>query len=176
MRRRLAILLLLALTVSLFPATSAAAKVPLIGDMDLQFNLCWPGPQDVVPEWVGTITIDSEEYGMAFFAIGTGKPFEAARPGSAFHFGEIWKIYESLDFSFDAAGCLSTFEPGPVVMWGYDTGLTNMANSKYHMNGSVEEAAYPFEEWVGRSVHMGGVIEWYPFGAPQFAPGTFRIN
>ena len=44
------------------------------------------------------------------------------------------------------------------------------------MNGNVEEANGDFEQWIGRNVFMSGVIEWYPFGAPQYAPGTFRIN
>lgn len=112
---------------------------------------------------------------MAFFAIGTGKPFETDPAGNASFFGEIWRIYDGLNYEF-VDGVLTTFEPGPVVLWGYDTGLTNLANSRYHMNGNAEEAAFLFEEWVGRSVHMNGVIEGYDFDAPHFAPGTFRIN
>jgi hypothetical protein len=44
------------------------------------------------------------------------------------------------------------------------------------MNGNVEGAFGDFAGWEGRSVHMKGIIEWYPFGAPHYAPGTFRIN
>lgn len=175
MRSKLSIVLALVLALTVISVAPATAKAPLVGEMDLEFNLAWPGPGDVVPDWVGTVTIDGNEYGIAFFAISTGKPFETDRPGSAFFFGEIWRIYDGLDFEF-VDGVLTEFEPGPVVMWGYDTGLTNLKNSKYHMIGSVDEAAFPFEEWVGRSVHMGGVIEWYPFGAPHFAPGMLRIN
>ena len=51
-----------------------------------------------------------------------------------------------------------------------------MQNDKFRMNGSVTQAADPFGAWLGRSVHMRGIIEWYPFGAPHFGPGTFRIN
>ncbi len=45
------------------------------------------------------------------------------------------------------------------------------------MNGFVTETNEDFTEWLGRNVHMSGVIEWYlDLGAPHFAPGTFRIN
>lgn len=159
-------------------STTAAvsAKNPLIGTLDLQFNLAWPGPQDEIPDWIGTITIDDVEYGMAFFAIGSGKPF-ATDPSTSVHFfEEIYVIYFELDFTFNEDGVLVYFEEGDIALWGYDVGITNMINSKYHMTGNVEEAYGIFEPWIGRNVFMSGIIEWYPFGAPQYAPGTFRIN
>jgi hypothetical protein len=176
MRKKLSAVILVVSLLTLVPTLTVSAKKPLIGTMDLQFNLAWPGPQDVIPDWVGTVIIDDVEYGMVFFAIGTGKPFETDRPGSAFFFGEIYVIYFELEFTFDKDGNLAVFEPGEVALWGYDVGLTNLKNSKYHMNGNVEEAFGSFTTWIGSNVHMSGVIEWYPFGAPQFAPGTFHIN
>jgi len=177
MKRKLSIALVLSVALSLVAVAPVSAKAPLTGEMDLQFNLGWPGPQDMVPEWVGTITIDGEEFGMAFFNIGSGKPFDD-NPSEVVFFHEIWKIYEmgGFVFEFAADGTLTKFVEGPVVLWGYDTGTVTPANSKYRMNGSVEGAAAPFEEWAGRHVHMSGIIEWYPFGAPQYAPGTLRIN
>ncbi len=156
-------------------ALPADARQPLRGDMDLQFNLGWPGPSETVPDWVGTITIDGDEYGMAFFNTGTGKPFDE-QPADNVFFEETWAIYDTLEFSFDGDGILETFMPGDVVLSGYDRGITTVANSKYHMNGDVRVAEGPFTDWLGRSVHMSGIIEWYDFGAPQYAPGTFRIN
>ncbi|MEA3509946.1 MAG: hypothetical protein U9R51_00785 [Actinomycetota bacterium] len=175
MRRKLSVVLVMIVVLSLAAIAPVNAKAPLVGEMDLEFNLAWPGPQDVVPDWVGTVTFDGDEFGIAFFLLGTGKPFEVDPPGQAGFFGEIWRIYDGLDYEL-VDGVLTVFEPGPVVMWGYDTGMVSLKNSKYHMNGSVEYAGHDFEEWLGRSVHMGGVIEWYDFGAPQFAPGTFRLN
>jgi hypothetical protein len=154
---------------------SAAAKSPARGTMDLQFNLAWPGPQAEVPDWVGTITFDGDEYGMAFFALGTGKPFDADPSTSVHFFHETYVIYESLDYAFDADGDLTRFDPGPVVMAGPDTGLTNMVDSRYHMTGRVATASGPFEGSLGRHVYMSGLIEWYPFGAPQYAPGELRV-
>jgi hypothetical protein len=157
-------------------AIPASAKQPLTGPMDLQFNLDWPGPSETVPDWVGTITIDDDEYGMAFFNTGTGKPFAEQPAGNVF-FEETWVIYYELTFTFDAVtGGLETFVPGEVAMSGYDRGITTVPNSKYHMVGDVQAADGDFADWLGRSVHMRGDIVWYPFGAPQFGPGVFRIN
>ena len=168
--------------VSIVPAL---AKNPLYCEMDLEFNLGWPGYQTEIPDWVGSITIDGTEYGMLFFAFWTGKPFDEPAHGSAFFFGEIWAIYEMGDEEFpvipnekaaDWAKWLPANDPEELVMWGYDEGITNMANTKYHMNGNVEYAIAKFAEWEGRNVHMSGIIIWYDFGAPQYAPGIFRIN
>jgi hypothetical protein len=184
--------LALAFTLALLPVITAQAKEPLIGTMDLEYNLGCPGPQDEIPDWVGTITIDGEEYGMLFFAIGSGKAFDDAWKGKVHFFEEIWAIYDT-DFDFtdlipsgdptDWEYWLPSNDPEELVLWGYDYGQTNIQTSKYHMNGNVEEAAGPFTGWEGRSVHMSGVIEWQtvetptgPVMAPHYAPGTFRIN
>ena len=163
----------------LLPAIPANADKPLYGVMDLEFNLGWPGPQDAIPDWFGVITIDGEEYPMAFFNIGTGKPFVdpskqplLALGGHVIFFGEIWKIYESASFDFDTQELVE----GPVLLEGTDEGVVTLANSTYRMNGRVEEASLPFEDREGRNVHMSGIIEWHTFGAPNFAPGTLRIN
>ena len=124
MKRKVTVLLLFAVVLSLVSVVPANAKAPLTGEMDLQFNVDWPGPQAATPDWVGTITIDGDKYGMAFFAIGSGKPFAANPKASAFFFEEIWKIYDDLTFAFDEKGSLAEFVPGDVVMWGYDTGLS----------------------------------------------------
>jgi hypothetical protein len=115
---------------------------------------------------------------MAFFNIGTGKPFDEDPSTSVTFFHEIWKIYDMEGFEFDDDDGFLTapIVEGPVLLWGYDRGTVSLKNSKYRMNGSIEGAAASFEEWLGSSVHMSGVIEWYPFGAPQSAPGTFRAN
>jgi len=183
--------LALAFTLALLPVITAQAKEPLIGAMDLEYNLGCPGPQDEIPDWVGAITINGEEYGMLFFAIGSGKAFDDAWKGKIHFFEEIWAIYD-LDDGFPAipsddpddwAYFLPKNNPDELVLWGYDYGQTNIQTSKYHMNGNVEEASEPFTGWEGCSVHMSGVIEWQvietpegPVSAPHYAPGTFRIN
>lgn len=157
-------------------APIASARTPLQGSMGLQFNLGWPGPQADIPDWVGTITIDDTQYGMAFFALGTGKTFDADPSTSVHFFEETWTVYASLEYEFDSDGILTVFSPGVVLLTGPDTGITNMVNSGYHMTGRVAEASGPFEMWGGRPVYMSGVIDWYPSGAPQYAPGVLSIH
>lgn len=188
--KRLIVLLALAFIVALVPAGTAQAKKPLIGTMDLEFNLGWPEPQDVKPDWVGTITIDGKEYGMLFFAIGSGKAFNDNLKGKVHFFEEIWAIYDT-DFDFtsllpsnnpaDWDYWLPSNNPAELVLWGYDVGQTNTQNNNYHMNGNVEVAIGDFAGWQGRNVHMSGEIIWYDssspyYGAPHYAPGTFRVN
>ncbi|MCB2175462.1 MAG: hypothetical protein KQH57_06615 [Actinomycetales bacterium] len=174
MRRTFALLLALALLGSVAPAASAAPH-HVTGAMELQFNLCWPGPQEEVADWVGTITIDETEYGMAFFNIGTGRPHDTVH-GNVTPYEEIWVIYESLDATFDDAGCLAEFTPGPVLLSGDDRGVATLVNGKYRMNGTVEVAAGDFAFLLGRPVHMSGTIVLTDTGAPLYAPGTWRTS
>lgn len=156
------------------PAPDIAAKAPLYGTMDLTYNLM--GPSIDVPDWLGTITIDDVDYGMVFFNVGSGKPFDDPFIGSVVKFGEIWVIYEEpVDFDPETGD----YTLGTVLMQGTDTGVTVVPNSTYRMNGVVDEAHGPFAQWEGRRVHMMGDIVWQmtPMGpAPQYAPGVFRIN
>ena len=177
--------LTLAFTLALLPIIAIQAKKPLIGTMDLEFNTDWPGLQDEIPEWIGTITIDETEYRMLFFAIGSGKAFDDNLKGKVHFFEEIWAIYDTDDDftswlpSDEAAPWaywLPSNEPAELVLWGYDQGQTNIQNSNYHMNGNVEEAFGEFSMWEDRNVYMNGEIIWYGPGTPHFAPGMFRIN
>ena len=86
--------------VVLLPAIPAEAEKPLYGEMELEFNLGWVlvGPNDTIPDWVGTVTIDGSEYPMAFFNIGLGKPFVEPLEGRVIFFGEIWRIYNWMTF------------------------------------------------------------------------------
>lgn len=180
------VVLVLAFSLALVAVVPIQAKKPLYGEMFLEFNLAWSGYQTDVPDWVGSITIDGKEYGMLFFAFWTGKPFDDPAHGMAFFFGEIWAIYDMDGLEFpvipngepgDWAYWVPTNDPAELVMWGYDEGITNMANTKFHMSGNVVEAFGDFSMWEGRNVHMSGTIEWYEeIPAPHFAPGIFRIN
>lgn len=154
--------LVLVLMLLLFAAIPAEAKQPLYGEVWLEFNLAWPGPQGDIPDWIGTIIIDGVEYDMLFFNLGSGKAFVDPFRGTVIFFGEIWKVFDP--------------DSGELLLWGDDEGVTTTANSKYRMNGNVYGAFGRFTGLEGRKVHISGVIEWYPFGAPHFAPGTFRIN
>jgi hypothetical protein len=175
MRKKL-ISVILMVTVLSMGFTIIDAKKPLYGTTDLQFNLGFPGPQTEIPVWLGTINIDNEEYGMIFFNIGSGKSFVDTPSESNTFFGEIWVIFEWIEIEFDEFGALASWNAGPKVLLGTDEGVVTFKNDKYRMNGEVTEAYGIFSGWIGRSVYMNGIIQWYPFGAPQYAPGEFRIN
>jgi hypothetical protein len=144
------------------------AKKPapnLTGSMALTFNF-------VNPVWIGTITFENHgTYGMRFFSLNPLKGYSQASP-----FEEIFEIYDLND-------------PTIVCLRGHDSGVTTLANKppdpcKYRMNGEVDLADAPFEEWLGRNVHMSGTIYWQfvtlpdetVILVPKTAPGIFRIN
>jgi hypothetical protein len=171
----------------LLPAMAVQAKQPLYGTTYFEFNLGLfdVGLQDEVCAWVGTITLDGEEYGAVWWNIGSGKAFDDQFKGKISFFEETWAIYDT-DFDFtsllpsndpaDWAYWLPINNPAELVLRGNDKGQTNGQTSAYHMSGTVEEAFGIFTMWEGRSLHMSGIIIWYDFGAPHFGPGIIRIN
>lgn len=172
-------------------AVPASAAKPLGGDMELDFNLGFDfdgAPCDDIT-WAGTVELDGTEYGIAFIPAG-GKDV-----GKAHHFIEDWVIYDT-PFVFEddfVDGVLVNCVPvdGEVVLAGIDAGVSS-PNSKYRMNGTVGEANAPFAKWLGRNVHMSGIITWQEIQVPEdpedpnsalititvpaTAPGHFRIN
>ena len=152
-----------------FLAKKPAAN--LKGEMDLQFDVFAIWPEE--PVWVGTITFEENgTYGMRFFHFSPFKEYSQASP-----FEERFEIYTVVG------------EDTTVVLAGPDEGVTTLANkppedpTKYRMNGEIDLAREPFEEWLGRNVHMSGIITWQtlqtpegPVVAPDTAPGIFRIN
>ena len=178
MKRKLSVVLVMVVVLSLIIAAPAGAKKPqsaLTGDMELYFNLGF-GQATACPDivWAGTVELNDVLYGMAFFPTGE------KNVGKVHHFWEDWKIYDTpFDFT---GGVLTECTPGAVVLAGNDSGVSS-PNDTYRMNGVVDEAFDPFEEWDGRRVHMSGVITWQvlstPDGdvvVPETGPGTFRLN
>ena len=142
----------------------------LTGTMDLNFT-GQVGLEN--PIWIGTINIEGfGEFGMRFFHLSPPKGFSQASP-----FEEYWEIFDSAD-------------PTVVYLGGSDEGVTTLANKppdpcNYVMNGEVKVANEPFDNWMGRNVHMSGIITFQfitlPDGTvqgpvPATAPGTFQVN
>jgi len=177
MKRRSIVLVALVAALLMASTAPVSAKTPLRGEMELYFNLGFGDTGTPCPgiTWAGTIELDGATYGMTF------TPTGAKDVGRVHHFWEDWNIYTS-PFSF-TGGVLTQCTSGDVVLAGRDNGITS-PNDRYRMNGSVDQAAFPFGAWDGRSVHMSGVINWIeipgPDGAPvvvpETAPGTFRMN
>jgi len=176
MRKRFILLLALLMVLSVAVALPATAKEPLSGDVELYFNLGYDQATAPCPDitWAGTVELDGVTYGMAFF------PTDAKDVGKTHHFVEDWEIYDA-PYEFEG-GVLTECIPGGIVLAGTDSGVTS-PNSKYRMNGTVDEAFAPFAEWADRKVHMSGDITWEEIVLPDevilvpaTAPGTFRIN
>lgn len=140
-----------------------AAK--LVGTMELDF-VAGLYEEDELKNvvWDGTINFEGVDvlYGIRFHHLSPSKGFSNASP-----FEEYFEIYDLGD-------------PTQLYLGGPDVGVTTLANSKYRMNGEIDLANAPFEEWLGRHVHMSGVITWQtlPDGSvkPETAPGILRIN
>ena len=133
----------------------------LIGHMELNFVMGTQG--DVA--WDGTIEFEGDGiYGIRFHHLSPSKGYSQASP-----FEEYFEIYD-----------LGT--PAVIYLAGPDEGVTTLANFKhpevkYRMNGKIEVASPPFAMWLGRNVHISGVINGDPITLmPLTAPGTFRVN
>jgi hypothetical protein len=158
--------------------TNSLSKKPapnLIGEMELDFTFGeWPEE----PVWVGTVKFEGSEdvYDIRFFHLSEFRDYSQVSP-----FEEYFEIYLE-------GGDPDDYDDDDIYLAGPDEGTTILANKppddvKYRMNGEIDVANEPFENWIGRKVHMSGVITWQiletpdgPVLAPDTAPGTLRIN
>jgi len=138
--------------------TNSLAKKSLTGTVYLDFTTNNP-PYF----WVGTVTFGTETYDLRYKSVGNPPP----PPPRAFVFDERFEIYED--------GFLGN--PDYLVLEGPDAGVVPCGNNKFVANGKVEFANEDFEMWLGRNVHIKGIITWViPCVLPEGATGTFRIN
>ena len=132
--------------------TNFLAKPHLTGTFHIDFTGTPPH------FWVGTIIIDGVTYGLRFKPVG-GSP----APPRAYVFDERFEIW---DVGFTT-----------LYLAGTDDGVLNYGNSKFVSNGKVDVANYPFEELMGRNVHISGIVLWVEYPTlPEKAIGTLRIN
>jgi len=139
--------------------THTLAKPHLTGTTNANFIPLPPGTPPPLYFWVGTIIIDDVTYGLRFESVGPPPPL----PPRAFVFKERFEIWNE-DFSIP-------------YLAGTDDGVLNYGSSKFVANGEVDVANWPFEELMGRNVHISGTVSWeiYPV-LPDYAIGTLRIN
>jgi len=171
MRKKWAVLVVLAVGLSIVTAVPAVANRPLVGSMDLDFNLGFGDAAAPCPDvtWAGNIDFDGDVHGMAF--VPTAPPEIVGR---AFHFEESWMVYAQ-PFAF-TGGVLSECDDGnPVVLSGYDAGVESMASLIAVANGAVEwvDPDGPFDEALAdRHVHWSGLVE---ANLVEFS-GTWRVR
>ena len=158
MRKKWAVPIALVVGLSIVMAVPAGANRPLVGSMDLDFNLGFGDAATACPDvtWAGNIDFDGDVHGMAF--VPTAPPEIVKR---AFHFEENWMIYAQ-PFAF-AGGVFSECDDGiPVVLSGYDAGVESLASLIAVADGAVEwvDPGGPFDEALaGRNVHWSGLVE-----------------
>ena len=185
MSKRLLLVVTLIAALSLVAApVSAGPDKPISGEMELHFNLGFGNEVAPCPvsarAWA--VPLDGITHGIAFFPTGE------KNVGKVHHFTEVWEVYDP-PFDF-MGGLLTECSPGEIVLSGTDAGVSS-PNSKYRMNGTVEEAFAAFAQWDGRRVHMSGDITWQDIDVPnpdpdvgglititvpETAAGYFRIN
>jgi hypothetical protein len=172
MLRKLAISLSLVLTAVLALAPAAMAEDKAQGAFDLTWNGCWEGPNDEVPDWIGSIDIDGDVHDILFFNLGDGSPPNHDRAGA---FIEIWAVYDGLEIAFDEECAMETFQ-GDLVMWGHDAGVSDFEALEYAMTGTVVEAFGDYADLAGQPVAMSGTFSLTPDGSPETAPGVLVIG
>ena len=132
---------------------NSLTKPHLTGTIDLDFTGTPPY------FWVGTVTFDTETYGLQFKSVGSPPP----PPPRAFVFAERFEIWD--------VGFSTLYVEGP------NAGVVPCGNDKFTANGKVETAKAPFEEWIDRNVHIKGTIDWViPCVLPDGCTGTMRFN
>ena len=166
--------LVLLAAVATVPATTAQDK--LEGTMDLASNECYPGaPNLEVPDWIGTVDFDGDEYDIIFWVIAKGYP-PGLEPNEGFNpFIEAWAVYDGLELVFDEECAMQTLE-GELVMWGHHTGRTDKETKEYAATGKVLEAFGAFDGYAGTDDAMSGTVLVTEEGAPSTAPGTLVIG
>ena len=160
----------------LVTAPAAMAEATVKADFDLAWNGCWEGPNDEVPDWVGTIDIDGAAYDMVFFNLGDGRPPNQDLPEGSGAFIEIWAVYDGLEIAYDEECATETYE-GDLVMWGHDAGVSDFDAKEYAMTGTIAEAFGDYADLAGESVAMSGTFTLdEETGAPLTAPGVLEIG
>jgi hypothetical protein len=172
MIRRILLSLSLVLTAVLALAPASMAQDKVTGAFDLTWNGCWEGPNDEVPDWIGTIDIDGDVHDMVFFNLGDGRPPNNDLDGA---FIEIWAVYDGLEIAYGEECATETYE-GDLVMWGHDAGVSDFEAQTYSMAGTVVEAFGDYADLAGQPVAMSGTFTLSDEGAPLTAPGVLEIG
>ena len=154
-RKLLAIVATVGLLITL-TAAPVGADTPLVGEMDLQFNLGLGDPTTRCSQfsWAGTIDFDGDTFGLAF--IPTGR----IDGGRGFLFQEFWIVYESFVPEFTdgvMTGC-----GADLAMWGYDEGIANgaqlTATAEGYVGGVEPGGSFP-EDLAGNRMVFHGMSD-----------------
>ncbi|MGD8486347.1 MAG: hypothetical protein PVH07_06880 [Chloroflexota bacterium] len=172
MRTRPLITTSLLLTAVMMATPAALAQDKVTGEFDLDWNGCWQGPGDEIPDWIGTIDLDGNVYDMLFWNLGDGRPPNNDLAGA---FIEIWAVIDGLEITFDEECVMETFAGDPVI-WGHDAGVSDFDAQTYAMTGTIVEAFGDYADLAGQPVAMSGTFTLDADGNPLTAPGILEIG
>jgi len=165
--RRLSVLVVLAMAVSLLSAAPLGADDGYRGVIDADFNAGFGNLATPCSEmsWYGTVDFGSEEYGLLWVSLG-------GDPGpTLFRFADMWLLYENYSFVVDGDGNLTECMGIPVI-WGYDAGTMRFVDGWTDADGHVEwvdpDGPFP-EELVGNRMMWRGTV-----AGPEF-DGVWKI-
>lgn len=168
MKKKIGLLLAVALVTAALPAGLAQARAPLSGVIEYEqvlaptfdgtYLLAWEGTisgdiEGCVEWWIDTATWTAWPYILA------GEPVP-----NATHYTEYVVVFNC-----------QTREMY-LEMLGYGNGTTTLANASWRDNGVVIGAYGEFSEWEGRRVHQRGTVTFTAPPDPWFGTGTFRVN
>ena len=143
MKKKLIIVLILALTMIVMPTVSAKKAIKCTHDM--WFDMA-------EGKWFGDVVFpDGATYKMVVY-IDPDPDFVGHKKSPVFPDGKVEKFYEYFELregSFD----------GPVLVEGYDTGIFDADSWKYVTNGKVTYATGELSYLAGAKVHCSGVAE-----------------
>ena len=165
--------LVLMAVLAVAPAATAQEKVE--GEFDLAWNECWPGYNDEVPDWVGTVDLDGDVHDMVFFLLGNGRPPGQELGDDRGAFIEIWAIYDGLEITYGEECAPESLE-GELVMWGHDAGVSDFGAKEFAMTGKVVESSGDYSDLAGADVVMNGTFTMDEDGNLLTAPGTIEIG
>jgi hypothetical protein len=173
MRRRLTLVLVMLVALSLAVAAPATAKKPFRATTEHDF-MATHGIIRVVPVpqvlgWQGTITGDIEGCIEWWFDLDPGM----VPTGQVTHYNETVEVH--------AGDCPAVVGPatGDVILAADGSGTTtvrHMRNSIWRANGTVTVAEGEYAGWLGRKVHESGRFEWDDDDNPLEGTSDFRIN
>ena len=163
-------------------AAPVGASEPIGGTVSMSAN---PGSADGTgpcPDvnWAGSLVLEGTDgvdgtYGLVL----TYNDVEGVMRGPWYLFQENWAVTSEVP-EFDADGMPIACFPGEVLMSGWDAGVGAMETAEFWDTGFVEEAAPPFEAWLGARTYQDGIMSMITLDdgtpVPVQYEGTFRLE
>jgi len=185
--QRLLALLATSLLLLVGVAAPASAKHcrPVLGDMNIQFNMgvifevgVAADPNTVI-SYIGDISFPGEDYKMVWFSVVPPHPAQ----GELLTAEGLWAIYETVEYDFGVVdvpgvgpvpGVLTSFTPGELLLAGSDVGF-GTPSGRWRGRGTVTEA--PADTGPLGRVPVGSREFWNgTYDTPEVGPGTHFLG